>query len=301
MKSVIINRSSVDTGIPSGILSILPYKVSDAVRAAARGRCEEIRLRRGGLSTLTISGNLTVPMKLHLTDEDMNEIVARLCQGSLYAHGDTIKNGYIILPGGLRAGVCGRAASEGGKIFGVSDISSVSIRIPHRVNSDASLICKLLLDMSYTKGVLIYSPPGEGKTTVLRSAAAMLAREKLRVAVVDTRGELEFGLTSEALAVDILSFYPKAVGIEIALRTLNAEVIVCDEIGSEDETKALGDAANGGAALLASAHATDIASLMSKKSIRALHESGAFGAYVGIKRVSESFIYTVSKSDEVKL
>lgn len=244
--------------IPPRLRELLPYRISDAIRGVfAEGGasvCEEIRLRAGRLSTLTVSGGKSISLGITLSREEIDETVDRLCGGSLYAHGDTIKNGYITLASGIRVGICGRAATDNGRLIGISDISSVCIRIPHSVKADATVICELLKKFNYSKGVLIYSPPGEGKTTLLRAAVMRLSTMQrdatgLRVAVVDTRGELEFGIGSKHSTADLLSGYPKGLGIEIALRTLNANVIVCDEIGNEDEARAITDASNGGAAL----------------------------------------------------
>ena len=88
----------------------------------------------------------------------------------------------------------------------------------------------MISELGFTRGVLVYSPPGVGKTTLIRAVAARLAsgREARRVSVVDSRGELACGLSDAGLCIDILSGDPKAVGIEIAARTLGSEVIVCD-------------------------------------------------------------------------
>ena len=310
MKSIIINQPLSDAVIPSRVMELLPYKASDAIRKALVGErdpiCEEIRLRCARVSSLTMSGGRAIPLELTLTRDEMDRTVENLCGGSLYAHGDTIKQGYISLSGGIRVGLCGRAAIDGGKIIGVGEIDSLCIRLPHAIKVNVDLICDILKAFEYSKGVLIYSPPGEGKTTILRSVAAQLSRisndqRNLRVAVVDTRGELEFGLNYKSITADILSGYPKGIGIEIALRTLNANIIICDEIGNGDEAKSILDGSNGGAALVASAHAYDIDSLMSKKSIRLLHEQSVFGAYVGIKRRGSEYTYTVTEGQAVNL
>ena len=309
MKSMIINRRTRDIWIPERLLQLLPYRLSNAVRDAEEsldGLCEEIRLRSNGLCSLTVSGGQTLPIDLTLTRDEMDEALGKICGGSLYAHGDTIKNGYVSLFGGIRAGVCGRAAIDNGRVIGISEISSICIRIPHAVHVDPSPVTDLLCESLYTGGVLIYSPPGEGKTTLLRSVAHELSKVRtdkngLRVAVVDSRGELECGLHSGNILVDVLTGYPKSLGIEIALRTLNANIIVCDEIGNEEEARSILDVSVGGAALVASAHASDIRSLLAKRSIRLLHDHGVFGAYVGIRRQNGDFIYTITRRDEVDI
>ena len=293
--------------IPEGLMALLPYRISDAIRGCeleSPSECEEIRLRVGRMSTLVLSGGKTAQIGLSLTQAEMDETVDGFCGGSLYAHADTIKKGYISLFDGIRVGIVGRAAIDNGKIIGVTEISSLCIRIPHSVKADTSPLLNILKKTSYTKGLLIYSPPGVGKTTLLRSVAVDLSslNESCapRVAVVDSRGELHAGLNSSKCAMDVLIGYPKSIGIEIALRTLNASVIICDEIGGESEARAILDVSNGGAALVASAHASSLDELLMKKSIRLLHDNGVFGAYVGIKRQGKEYTYTVDMRDGVE-
>ena len=152
--------------------------------------------------------------------------------------------------------------------------------------------------------MLVYSPPGEGKTTLLRGVAAALASgaEAWRVAVIDSRGELGFSLDDASLCIDVLAGYPRALGLEIAARTMNAQLIVCDEIGGVDEARAIISAQNCGVPLLASAHGESVRSIMRRDGIRELHLAGVFGAYVGIKRrgIGIDYIYDISRAEEVE-
>ena len=104
------------------------------------------------------------------------------------------------------------------------------------------------------------------------------------MAVIDTRGELAYSLDAPRLTVDILTGYPKRQGIEIAVRTLGAQVMICDEIGDSDEAAAIISAHNCGVPLLASAHAGSMDELMKKPGIAALHKSRAFAKYVELRR-----------------
>ena len=118
----------------------------------------------------------------------------------------------------------------------------------------------------------------------------------MRVCVIDTRGELGAFWGDRSLSIDLLSGYPRALGIEIATRTMNAELILCDEIGEEREANAILSAQNCGVPFVASAHAEDVQGLLRRSGIRRLHEAGVFGAYVGIRRRpgERDFLYTVT-------
>ena len=286
-------------------IRLLPPRVTALLLEAAKGAegpIEEIRLRAGRAATLTVAGrNMPVPMVL--TSADLSSILTHLCGGSLYAYSQTINQGYITLPDGIRVGIAGRAVCEDGRVIGVYDIGGLCIRLPHRHGSMGEVVCRLLRRMASEggapRGVLIYAPPGEGKTTLLRAVSARMAgadgHAPLRTVVIDTRGELSFEADDPRLCLDVLRGYPRARGVEIATRTMSAELIVCDEIGDVEEAMALISTHHGGVPIVASAHGGTVDELLRRTGIRLLHESRLFGAYVGIKRDGRGdFIYRIT-------
>ena len=303
MQTIEIKRKrTLSDEIPQLILSALPYRLLDEIgRRWQGGRIEEIRLRRFRRASLTV-GDDNLILDTALDGREIDSALTGMCSGSLYAYSDTINRGYISLSGGIRVGVCGRAACEGERMLGVHEVSSLVIRIPHRAREMGRPICQLLEDFDRTRGVLIYSPPGVGKTTLLRGVISILAsgEHPLRTSVVDTRGELAFSLGGEGLCIDVLSGYPRGLGIEIATRTLSSQVIVCDEIGDYTEAMALVSSHNCGVPLIASAHAGSVEELLRRTGISLLHEANIFGAYVGISRSPYmDFIYDVHMRDEL--
>ncbi len=291
--------------IPEAVRLAIPERVRGEIEkmSAEIGCIEELRLHCGRRATLTSRGK-NVPTACILTREEMDRALTRLCGGSVYAFRDTIAEGYISLRGGIRVGICGRAAISDGKICGVYDIDTLAIRIPHRSPPLGREIAALLEEMNFTRGVLIYSPPGVGKTTLLRSLAVMLSSGKnpRRVSVVDTRGELSFSLDSPSLCLDILTGYPKHNGISLASRTLGSEVMICDEIGSRAEAEAICEAHNCGVPLIATAHAASVRELLGRTGIGILHRAGCFGAYVGLsRRGSFGFDYDICKREEADI
>lgn len=289
--------------LPHVLYDILPARL-----LAEIGECvaedtpiEEVRLRRDRIASLTVAGK-NLLLKTRISGREIEEILLRACGDSLYAHGEELCRGFVTMPGGIRVGVCGAAGVVGGKVIGVSGITSLVFRLPHAVPvAVGGEVCDLLRAMHFTRGVLIYAPPAVGKTTLLRAVAARMAggEDPVRVAVVDTRGELaEDGRTGALL--DILSGYPRGVGVSIATRTLSAQLIVTDEIGDLDEARELLAAQSAGVALLASAHAASLEELLARPAARLLHDAHVFGAYVGIARRAGAFDfeYTVTAREE---
>ena len=291
--------------IPECVRLALPERARADIEAAANrlGKVEEVRLHCGRRTTLTTMGR-NIPTSTVLTRNEIDRVLTRLCGGSVYAFRDTIAEGYISLREGIRVGVCGRAAMSGGVISGVYDIDTLVIRIPHRSPPIGRELVELLKEMNFTRGILIYAPPGVGKTTLLRSLAVMLSSgvDARRVSVIDTRGELGFTLDSTALCLDLLSDYPKHIGITLASRTLGSEVMICDEIGSRAEAEAIREAHNCGVPLIATAHAASVRELLGRTGIGILHRAGCFGAYVGLSRKgSFGFDYDICKREDADI
>lgn len=292
MENIVINRCDED--LPPRLYRLLPPRVVEALTGISG--IEEIRLSATRQAWVRTGGR-NLPLGVRLEREEFNSMIDTMCGGSLYAHSENICHGFIPLGGGLRAGVCGRAVLDGGKVCGIYDMDTVCIRVPHHISVDVSALTAILEENHFTQGVLIYAPPGGGKTTFLRESARCLASgaSPHRVALVDTREELSFSLESSNLCLDVLCGYPKGYGIEIAVRTLGAEVIICDEIGGAEEAASILAIQSGGVPLIASAHAAGIRDLLARDGISRLHRAGVFGAYLGLSRYAEP---TVTRSED---
>lgn len=294
MATVIGQGRRVRQELPEIFYRVFPPELCFALEGivTAGVPVDEVRLRTDRLATVT-SGGKNIPLNLRLGRTVIDGIVDRLCDGSLYAHADTLSQGYINW-GGVRVGVVGRAAVEGERIIGVYDVSSLCFRLPRKIRHVGEPVCRLLREFNGQSGVLVYSSPGQGKTTLLGSVCYALAsgEKAWRVAVVDTRGELGYSLGESELCVDVLTGYPRGLGLEIAARTMNSQLCVCDEIGSVVEAEAIIAVQNCGVPLLATAHADTVDALLRRTGILMLHRARVFGAYVGISRQGNAKDYT---------
>ena len=262
-----------------------------------------MRSRRGGLASVSelhlcvgrrsslVAFGERIYLAVELTQEDMKQILAKLCGGALYAHRDTLTEGYVTIEGGVRVGVCGQARYEGGKIVGICDVSSLSFRFP---TAECSVIDEVADCFSLTeRGMLIYAKAGVGKTTALRSLVKRLSdtEQNLRIAVIDERCEF---LPEECAAcgVDLFRGYRRLEGLNAALRTMAPDVVVIDEIGAEEETVRLLDYLNSGVRIVATAHAKSSSELRIRRSVEPFLRHGVFDMLLGI--FHEQGVYSAS-------
>ena len=275
------------------VLSVLPSRLGGEIERLAMGRAlslsgiREIRLRREGVGVMLYE-NTTIPLS-RASGEELDGIIERICGGCLFAHRDTISKGYISMESGVRVGVVGRCRYEESSLVGISDISSLVFRLPSGRCEFGEELFELYKRHS-PRGLLIYSPPGVGKTTALRDLAARLGSgEGARcVVVVDERCEF-LPEDYERARVDILRGYRKRLGIEIATRTLAAETVILDELGADDVASIV-DVMRFGVPFIASAHAGCAEEILKKPGMRPLFESGAVDMIVGIEKRGKEYL-----------
>jgi len=274
--------------IKGEIISIFPPALRREIEALLLGnrKISEIRIRKDGRCSLVLGGR-TIPL-VYTARNDIDAIFTAVCRGAPYAYRDNVKAGFVPFIPGVRVGVAGRAAYDGDRLVGISDVSSLVFRIP---SGECDFSAEILDIWRRSKGgLLIFSAPGGGKTTALRSLASSLSRgkEARRVVVVDERDEI-FTDELRGFEVDTLSGYKRAFGISLATRSLNPEVIITDEI-SADDSGAISAAANCGVPIIATAHAADTDELCRREDIMSLIKRGVFRSFAGIFRSGGRFV-----------
>ena len=266
------------------VLRALPYGIrAELCRLAdARGGIDsvsEIKLRAFGASSAVISGE-RVRLFKGADGQDLKHTLEVISDGALYSHRDTVGRGYVSLKSGIRVGICGLARYDGGRLVGVSDVTSLVFRIPTgSFDARAELLSEFRACRS---GILIYAPPGRGKTSAIRALALDLGESGEEVAVIDERCEFIDSNYSGA-SVDILRGYLRADGIEIALRALSPSVIIVDEVGTLSEAESMLEALSSGVKVVLTAHAGSAVEVMRRVSLMPFLESGAVYKLVGIE------------------
>lgn len=279
-------------GLSQNLFSVL-YKLPPEIKKEV----QEIRVRVNKPLALSIKNKtLFVTQNSELTQEPQNAVAAamsdiaesfqNICCYSVYSHQNEIKNGFITMRCGHRVGLCGTAVISNGKITSVRDISSLNVRIARQIKNAAQQVMQRIGKIN--GGVLICGAPCSGKTTILRDMAKRISQgiecESMRTCVVDERGELSgtySGIAKNDLGIsDILNGYPKGEGIMQSLRALSPEVIICDEIGAQEDISAVEQGLNSGVYIIATVHASSYTELLKRKQALNLIETGAFNTVV---------------------
>lgn len=256
----------------------------------------EIRLRQGraicimcGVQPTFLSAHgtcLDTPQGEGVTEKELQEAFIALCGWAVHAHQKELCEGFIAVRGGHRAGLGATAVVQDGRVGAVRNITSINLRIAREMHGVAdTLIARCF--RTRPRGLLLAGEPASGKTTMLRDLARQLAGAACgyqKVCVVDESGEIggaaagayanDLGVTS-----DLLFGYPKAHGLQAALRYLSPQIIICDEICTEAEIAAVAAAANSGVAVITSVHGGSVEELRRKAQLHVLLERGAFSHF----------------------
>lgn len=219
----------------------------------------EIRLRAGRPAVCVDIFGQTKICSEKLDGSDIAEYFTEICRYSIHSYQNEIAEGFVTLDGGHRVGICGTAVRENGHITFIKDISGLNIRAAHAAVGCSDEIYDRLGECS----MIIAGKPMSGKTTILRDLARRIGQRR-RVTVIDSRGEIAaavHGMPSFdiGLNTDVLSGCEKSEGITLALRSMNPEFIICDELAHDEE--AVEQALLCGVKIIASAHSGSLSEL----------------------------------------
>lgn len=268
-------------------LYALPPKIKEALLRLSPAVLQEIceiRLRKNLPLCITVKNETLFVTKngqtttsicetpIKVSEEEIKLCLKLLCNSSVFAHENELKNGFIIMKNGCRAGVCGRISNNNP----MQDVTSINIRIAREVFGSSETI----LSRYQNGGLLIAGPPGSGKTTILRDMVRSLSNgingKCSRVSVIDSRGEISGGgVLDLGINTDIILSENKALAAEIMVRTMFPEVLAFDEIGTQAELDAVSESFLTGVKLITTAHINNLYELKARNVTNKLLQSGA--------------------------
>lgn len=274
---------------------------------AANGQVDEIRLRTErplsfvsgssiryiGCDGKYIEGDALDKAYIVSRNELMG-VYRAICENSVYAYIDEIRNGFVTVRGGHRIGFVGKAICDSdGRIENFRDINAVNIRIAREVKDCAKDIVNQIYCDGRVRSALVISPPSGGKTTVLRDITRILSYKGMKVGVADDRGEISamyHGVPQNDIGIntDVVENAEKSYGIEILQRTMSPAVIVTDEVVTEREVKAICCAAGAGISIIASIHGDGFDEVLSKPICEPMFKNKVFDILVRIAARSDS-------------
>ncbi|WP_461204352.1 stage III sporulation protein AA [Clostridium sp. DL1XJH146] len=209
----------------------------------------------------------------------INIIFQKISNYSKYSVDEELKQGYITVNGGHRVGICGSCVMEHGSIKTIKKISSFNIRICREIKGCSKKILPYLFQNGDLMSAIIISPPKCGKTTIIRdlsknlSDGFMLNQRKVdgvNVSIIDERSEIAgcyngIPQLDVGKRTDVLDNCLKSEGIIMAIRSMSPDVIICDEIGTENDIKSIINATNSGIKLVVTIHGYGIEDLLDRK------------------------------------
>ncbi len=282
-----------------GAVMLLPTVLRERVRQLTkeeRALVEEFRLRKGRAMTVLLSGKEIEIGSEPIRREHIDSLLDIATRVSAHSFRESVKNGYITAKGGYRIGLCGTTVLKNGEVDGFRELTSVSVRISREIVDIAD---KIPLTKPFSS-TLIVSPPGCGKTTLLRDIIRQLSNSGLRVSLADERSEIAAVWQGEAqmdvgCRTDVIDSCPKSQAVIMLLRAMNPQVIALDEITHPNDIAAIKEAANCGVELLATAHALDENDLSKRPMYRELLEQKIFKNLIIISKIDGKRRYEVKK------
>ncbi len=245
---------------------------------------QEIRIRVGSQIIVKTNKKDDIIINYFVTREEILEIMQIICNNSIYSYQNEIANGYITINGGHRVGVTGDVVLENNKVINIKYISSLNFRIAKQILDCSNNILKYVINLEENTvfHTLIVSPPGAGKTTILKDLVRKISDgipeigfKGIDVSLIDERGEISAmynGVPQNKIGIrtDVLENVSKPIGIKMAVRSMAPKVIVADEIGNYNDIEAINYAVCSGVKGIFTAHSLSYETMMLNKELNKL-------------------------------
>ena len=204
-----------------------------------------------------------------VNNDEFKFILSRISNYSLYAFEEDIKQGFITISGGHRVGIAGECVIENGAVKTIRNIASLNFRICREIIGASKKVERYIFSDNKIYNTIIISPPKCGKTTILRDIARNLSDRGNKVTIIDERSEIAScyqGVPQMNIGIrsDVLDNCLKSQGMIMAVRSLSPDVIICDEIGKNEDVEALCTAFNSGVKIIVTIHGYDICDVLKR-------------------------------------
>ena len=130
---------------------------------------EEIRIRSNGDLSIKMGQDI-ISLFSNVTKDEIQETFENICEKSIYSYTKQISEGFITIKGGNRVGITGSVVMENDNVINMNYISSLNFRIARQIKDVSDSILKYVINIENNSiyNTIIASPPGAGKTTILR-------------------------------------------------------------------------------------------------------------------------------------
>ncbi|AKU25725.1 stage III sporulation protein AA [Geobacillus sp. LC300] len=254
---------------------------------------EEIRIRISRPLEVIVDGKARL-LPYEVTKEDGVYLLNKLSHYSIYAVEEELRRGFMTIEGGHRVGLAGKVVTEGGKMKAIRDVASFNIRIAKEQIGIADPLIPYVYDGRWRHTMIIGSPQ-TGKTTLLRDAARLISSGTGRipaqkVAIVDERSEIAGcvkGIPQFSFGprLDVLDACPKAEGMMMMIRSMSPDVMIVDEIGREEDSEAVLEAANAGVSIWTTVHGHTVRDVWQRPTLRPVMEQRVFERFIELTNV----------------
>lgn len=274
------------------ILKVLPKYISNEIlRLNCSQNITEIRLRTKCKVILKCINNEIV-LDCIATTNAILDVLLNVSKNSIYAIQNDINNGFVIIRGGHRIGVSGEVVYVDGKIKNIKNICSLNIRVAKQVYGCADKVLKSIIQNGKVNNTLIVSPPGCGKTTLIRDIVRQISNgvpsinfKGKNVSLIDERGEIASvyeGVASLDVGVrtDIMSNVTKSTGMKMMIRSMAPDVIATDEIGKKEDIVAIKEAMLSGVSVIVTMHGDSLQDINKNKDIKELLDMNTFSKII---------------------